>query len=135
LLLNPNTGVISGTPTEFGTFSFAAQLTDSQPVSTTSSTLRIIVDPAPLLITTTGDLPGGRINMDYSQQLIASGGRTPYVWALATGQLPPGLTLNSENGVISGRPTTTGTYTFTVKVTDAAPVTTTSAQLRIIISP
>jgi Putative Ig domain. len=136
LLMNPATGVIAGIPTQFGTFSFAVRLTDSQPESVTSGTLRIIVDPAPLLITSTGDLTGGRVNIDYSFQLVATGGRTPYTWALVAGApLPPGLTLDPATGVISGRPTTAGVYAFTVKVTDATPATATSSLLRITISP
>ncbi len=135
LSLNANSGVISGTPTEFGTFSFTVSLTDSQPVGVTSGTLRIIVDPAPLVITSTGDLTGGRVNVDYTFTLVATGGRTPYTWALATGTLPPGLTLDTATGVISGKPTATGTYGFTVKVTDATPTTSFSALLRITVSP
>ena len=134
LSLNSSTGVISGTPTELGSFTFTVQLTDSQSVSVTSGTLRIIVDPPPLVITSAGDLSGGRLNVDYSLQLLATGGITPYSWVLATGALPPGLTLNTT-GVISGRPTSTGTFAFTVRVTDAAPTNTTSAQLRITVSP
>jgi hypothetical protein len=135
--LNPATGIISGTPTQFGTFSFAVKLRDSQsqPVEVTSGTLRIIVDPAPLVVTSTGDLPGGKVNIDYSQQLVATGGRTPYTWAVATGPLPPGLTLNAQTGVISGRPTSTGVFAFTVSVTDATPTTATSAQIRITVTP
>jgi hypothetical protein len=139
LSLNQNSGVISGTPTQYGTFSFTVGLTDSQhpPFTATSGTLRIIVDPAPLIITTTGDLTNGRINVDYSYQLVATGGRTPYGWALATGSgpLPPGLTLNTTTGVISGRPTATGPFPFTVTVTDATPTTVTSSLLRITITP
>ncbi len=137
LSLNVNSGVISGSPTQFGTFSFTVQLTDSQPVSVTSGTLRILVDPAPLVITSSGDLTGGRVNIDYSFQLVATGGRTPYTWAVATGSgpLPPGLTLNTTTGVISGRPTATGAFPFTVSVTDATPTTATSSQLRITVSP
>ena len=133
--LNPATGVISGTPTQFGSFSFAVKLTDSQPENVTSGTLRIIVDPAPLVVTSTGDFPGGKVNIDYSQQLVATGGRTPYTWALATGPLPPGLTFNTQTGVISGRPTATGVFAFTVSVTDATPSTATSAQIRITVIP
>lgn len=135
LTLNANSGVISGTPTQFGTYSFTVTMTDSQPLSVTSGTLRIIVDPAPLVITSTGDLPGGRVNIDYSHQLVATGGRTPYTWALATGPLPPGLTLNASTGVISGKPTATGAFAFTVSVTDTTPTTATSTQLRITVSP
>jgi hypothetical protein len=50
--------------------------------------------------------------------LAATGGTTPYTWSLSSGTLPAGLTLSAA-GVISGTPTTPGTYTITVKVTDA----------------
>lgn len=139
LSLNQNSGVISGTPTQYGTFSFTVGLTDSQhpPFTATSGTLRIIVDPAPLIITSSGDLTNGRINVDYSYQLVVTGGRTPYVWTLAagSGSLPPGLILNAATGVISGRPTATGQFTFAVSVTDATPTTATSLPLRITITP
>jgi len=139
LSLNQNSGLISGIPTQYGTFSFTVGLTDSQhpPFTATSATLRIIVDPAPLIITSSGDLTNGRINVDYSYQLVATGGRTPYVWALATGSgpLPPGLTLDTSTGVISGRPTATGQFPFTVTVTDGTPTTVTSSLLRITITP
>lgn len=135
LALNASSGTISGTPTQYGTFSFTVKLTDSQPVEVTSATLRIIVDPAPLVINSNGDLPGGKVATDYSQQLDATGGRTPYAWAVATGALPTGLTLNATTGVISGKPTATGTFTFTVRVTDATPTIVTSAPLRIAVVP
>jgi hypothetical protein len=139
LTLGQNSGVITGTPTLYGTFTFTVGLSDSQhpPFTTTSATLRIIVDPLPLMITSSGDLVGGRVNVDYLFQLVATGGRTPYTWALATGSgpLPPGLTLNSTTGVISGKPTATGQFPFTVSVTDGTPTAVTSSQLRITISP
>lgn len=139
LSLNANSGTISGTPTQYGTFTFTVGISDSQhpPFTGVSATLRIIVDPAPLVITSNGDLTNGRINIDYSFQLVVTGGRTPYVWALAAGSgpLPPGLILNPVTGVISGRPTATGQYPFTVTVTDATPSTVTSALLRITVTP
>lgn len=141
LSLNANSGNISGTPTQFGTFSFTLRLTDSQtPADTlTSGMLRIVVDPAPLFVTSSGALPGGAVNTNYSQQLAATGGKPPYTWALATGSLPlpPGLALNATTGVISGKPTTAGFYTFTVTVTDSdTPAkTATSTPLIINVSP
>lgn len=56
----------------------------------------------------------------YSQTLVASGGTSPYTWALVSGSLPGGLSLNSSSGAITGTPTTTGTFNFTVEVTDSA---------------
>jgi hypothetical protein len=135
LSLNANTGAITGTPTQDGTFSFTVRLRDQQPASVVSGTLRIIVDPAPLVITSAGDLTAGRINIDYSFQLAFTGGRAPYTWALATGALPPGLILNTGTGVISGKPTATGTFTFTVSLTDGQPVTVQSQTLRIAVTP
>jgi hypothetical protein len=135
LSLNSSTGTISGTPTQDGTFSFTVRLRDQQPVTVVSETLRIIVDPAPLVITSAGDLTAGRINVDYSFQLLFTGGRAPYTWAVATGALPSGLTLNTATGVISGKPTVIGTFAFTVSLTDGQPVTVQSQQLRIAITP
>jgi acid phosphatase len=70
----------------------------------------------PLTISTT-NLPAGTVSQGYSVQLNAAGGTAPYTWSVTSGALPAGLLLSSS-GVISGTPTTTGTTTFTAKVTD-----------------
>jgi len=134
LSLNANTGLISGTPTAAGDFTFTVKLTDDTPTTVTSSTLRIVID-AELRITTTGDLTAGRVNTDYSFTLQATGGRTPYAWTVVSGALPFGLTLNSATGVISGRPSVAETFTFTVRLTDGTPTSTTSTPLRIVVAP
>ncbi|RLC74381.1 MAG: hypothetical protein DRI61_16745, partial [Chloroflexi bacterium] len=77
--------------------------------------------PEPLNINTPG-LPSGTVGTSYSYILSASGGTSPYTWSLKSGSLPDGLSLN-DNGVISGKPTVSGTYTFTVKVIDSATPT------------
>jgi hypothetical protein len=148
LSLNATTGLINGIPTALGTFSFTVRLSDSQapPATLVSNTLRIIIealpDPpppppgGPLTITSAGTLTAGRLNKDYSFQLVATGGTTPYTWALSLGNaLPPGLVLNPTTGIISGKPVTTGFFTFTVRVTDAAATTVTSSQLSINVTP
>lgn len=72
-----------------------------------------------LEISTSQYLPGANRGSSYSVTLRATGGTTPYRWSLAGGsRLPSGLTLSSS-GTISGTPASTGTFTFTARVTDA----------------
>lgn len=71
---------------------------------------------APFVITTT-TLPGGVAGSAYATTLTATGGSGPRVWS-AFGALPPGFTLSSP-GVLGGTPTTAGSFTFKVRVTDA----------------
>jgi len=111
-------GVISGAPTSPGNFSFTAQVSDSsnQQVSRNFSiTVTTIVK-----ITTTS-LPHAVQNAAYSQQLQATG-TGPFFWAVISGTLPAGLTLTS-GGLLQGTPTTLGSQTFTVSVTDARNAT------------
>jgi hypothetical protein len=63
-------------------------------------------------------LPAPAIGVAYSQTFTASGGIAPYTYVVATGSLPPGLALSSSSGVLSGIPTTSGTFTFSVLATD-----------------
>ena len=92
-----------------------------------------VVDPPPppplTLVTTT--LPGGTLGTAYSQTMAATGGVQPYRWAVTSGSLPAGLTLNSSTGLISG--TVGGVQTvvnFTVTVTDSqSPAKTANASL------
>ncbi len=64
-------------------------------------------------------LADGIINIEYSQNLAATGGGSPYTWSLSSGSLPSGLSLNSSTGEISGIPPAEGTSNFIVVVTDA----------------
>jgi len=84
-----------------------------------------LLPPPPLVVTTTS-LPNATNGVAYSQTLEASGGNSPYTWTNILGSLPTGLTLGN-NGLISGTPTTNGTFIFTVKVTAAAIFTATEA--------
>jgi hypothetical protein len=74
--------------------------------------------PPDLAISTTS-LPNGVSGTFYSSTLAATGGITPYLWAIDSGSLPTGLSLNSQTGAISGTPTSAGTSNFTIRVTDA----------------
>jgi hypothetical protein len=75
-----------------------------------------------LQITTSGTLPQGQQGSTYSDAFTASGGTSPYSWSVSAGTTPPGVALNS-NGNFAGMPTTTGTFSFTVVVTDASSKT------------
>jgi hypothetical protein len=131
LSLDNSTGTISGTPTTPGTYNFTVTAADAT-LSTASQALSITINPAPAVTTTS--LPSGTAGTAYSQTLAASGGTPPYTWSLTTGSLPPGLTLDTSTGTISGTPITPGTYNFTAQATDANN-TTASKPLTITINP
>ena len=68
---------------------------------------------------TTETLSNGTVGEFYCcGNLFASGGIAGYTWTMVSGELPPGLELPRRENTISGTPTTAGTYTFTVQVTD-----------------
>jgi len=77
----------------------------------------VTTGPQSLAVTTAPHLPGGKWGYSYSTVLKAACGAGTYVWTVASGTPPPGLTF-SQGGVLSGWPTDTGTYTFQVSVTD-----------------
>jgi Putative Ig domain len=83
------------------------------------------VAPQPVCITTT-TVPSGTQHVPYSATLAAVGGTAPYTWSLASGSLPPGLSISSS-GTITGTPTTAGTFTFTIKATDSVAATATQS--------
>jgi hypothetical protein len=74
----------------------------------------------PLSISTASSLPA-RVGVKYSQQLTTAGGVAPYVWTIATGSLPEGVTLSSS-GLLSGTPKVSGSFSFTIEVTDSKKV-------------
>ncbi len=122
-------GTISGTPTASGSFTFTAKVTDSTTptaqTATKSFALTVAAAVSPVTITTS-TLPAGQVGVAYSTLLAASGGTTPYSWSLGSGILPAGLSL-STGGTLSGTPTTAGSFTFTIKVTDSTTPTTQTA--------
>jgi hypothetical protein len=66
----------------------------------------------------TSNLPPPSQGIPYSQSLMATGGVPVYAWEIASGTLPPGLALDSFTGVISGTPTQTNAYSFTIRLRD-----------------
>ncbi len=131
-------GQISGTPAQAGSFSFTAQVTDSSSApQTASANLDIVVKAAAVTppAISTSSLPGGQVNSAYTASLSGTGGTPAYSWTLLSGQLPPGLALNASSGAIAGTPSQSGSYSFTVKLTDSGnPVQTDVANLSISIA-
>lgn len=111
-----NSGQITGTPTASGAFNCVVQVTDSAG-AIANQALTITVN-TPLAIATTS-LADGALSVAYNQGFTATGGEGAYTWGFVSGILPPGITLSGA-GVLSGTPTATGSFTFTVKVTDLA---------------
>jgi len=129
---------ISGTPAQAdngNTYSFTVQGAGDQGQPLYQS-YQITVDPnQPLTVVLPAGGPGGTSSpvlfpapaeTAYAQDFFSGGGAAPYTWALTAGQLPPGLTLQTDsccgpryaNDELAGTPTTAGTYTFTMRVSD-----------------
>ncbi len=112
-----STGLIFGTPKTEGTFTFTIQVKD-EIRATDTETFSITIQPPPLVVTTE-ILSNGTVGEFYCcGNLFASGGVPGYTWSVVSGERPPGLELPRRENTISGTPTTAGTFTFTVQVTD-----------------
>ncbi len=87
-------------------------------IANDNAVAQFTVRPPNALQITTTSLPDGTQDEFYSEQLTASGGQSPYHWYLPGGtiSLPPGTMNLSDAGVLSGTPTTAGTYDFWVGV-------------------
>jgi hypothetical protein len=117
-------GLLSGTPSSLGVFNFTVQVTSSgaqQQVAAQPFRLQVI---SALTITNASTLPNGTFSVLYSTTLGATGGVAPYTWTQTSGTLPDGLQL-STSGLISGIPSRSGVFTFTVQTADSSNLTTT----------
>jgi hypothetical protein len=124
-------GTLSGTPSVDGSFPITVGLTDAD-AKTAQKSFTLIINPPPLVLASAVNLDLGRGN-EFSFQLVATGGRLPYAWSLASGALPEGVSLNASTGVISGVPTIEGTYNLVVKLRDQPGTeVTTTIQIRVL---
>ena len=79
---------------------------------------QVVKSVATLTLTTTS-LPNATVGTAYNQALAVTGGLQPYTFAITSGSLPDGLSLDSNSGKITGTPTSEGDSPFTAQVTDS----------------
>lgn len=118
LALNSSTGLISGTPSASGSYSFTIQATNAAGSDSQAYSGTVTSSPVAPTITTTS-LTSLTQGSSFSQTLSATG-TAPIAWTISAGTLPAGLSLNSSTGSITGTPTGTGAYSFTVQATNSA---------------
>ena len=104
------------TLTNEGTVTNNGTLTNNGTINNSGTLPSNIGGNTPPSITTTSPLVSGTVGTEYSVTLAASGTET-IIWS-NSGNLPAGLTLDENTGVISGTPTADGTFNFTVKATN-----------------
>ncbi len=129
LTLDPSTGEIFGSPAndpnvpEYSyIYEFTVHVSDaSDPAQTATQALSIRISEE--LVINSVSLPDWIVNAEYPEKTLqATGGIGPYTWTILSGQLPPGVNLTQvgDQAVISGTPTSAGSYAFTVEVLDSS---------------
>ncbi|MDX2138133.1 MAG: putative Ig domain-containing protein [Chloroflexota bacterium] len=118
------TGVLSGIPTQHGGAMFTLQVVDAAG-TVASQMYSLVINPStiPSLTLTPSSLPIAYVNTGYQAVIGAQGGNGAYTYLITGGMLPPGMMMDGATGVISGMPTTEGSYTFTVQAFDSAGAT------------
>ncbi|MBU6182763.1 MAG: formylglycine-generating enzyme family protein [Verrucomicrobia bacterium] len=126
LSINATTGIISGNFTGGGNLTYNATFTVRDNANRTANKTCPIVVRDRLAITTASPLPFGIRGFPYpgktgapTVSINATGGWPPYNFQRIAGLLPDGLSINPNTGVISGTPTKTGTFKFTIRVKDS----------------
>ncbi|MDQ7996381.1 MAG: autotransporter domain-containing protein [Luteibacter sp.] len=116
-------GTLSGTPTQAGNFPVAIHVTDSSTGAgspfTATVNMTLAVDADPLVLTPASPALTATYGVSNSITFTSSGGSAPRTLSL-TGALPAGMSFDPASGVLSGTPTVTGSFPFTVTVTDGS---------------
>jgi uncharacterized protein (TIGR03437 family) len=115
LNINATTGVLSGTPTSSGPFSFTVEAFSASANVFATQTFSLTVSSLCFLAAT---LPNGDLNSFYRESLVVTGGTAPFTWSIKAGGLPTGVSIDPKSGLLSGTPTVAGPFNFTVQVVD-----------------
>jgi len=132
-------GLLSGTPTTPGNYTYTLQATDTAPPQggaprtvTKSFTLRIT-----LPITVTSPTPiNATVGVVSTTVMTATGGAPPYLWQTTGTGFPTWLKFDpASNDFLTGTPPAAGTFTFTVKATDSLGNTATKTLTMVVTAP
>ncbi|MEA9581291.1 putative Ig domain-containing protein [Xanthomonas nasturtii] len=113
-------GTLSGTPTVEGTFNVTVEASDAN--SFTGTRAYALTVAGPTLVLPASTLPAGTAGQAYTAAISpATGGTAPYSYALSAGALPAGIVLDTATGGLSGTPTVSGSFNFTLTASDSTP--------------
>ncbi|HVK50209.1 MAG TPA: putative Ig domain-containing protein [Pseudoxanthomonas sp.] len=119
--ITANSVTLSGTPTASGNFNVIASATDSSTGTgpfRPSQNFNLSVSAPTLTLSPAAGTLLADYGIAYSQTYVAGGGTPNYTYSIIAGALPNGLSLDPSTGVLSGVPTVTGLYTFSVRARD-----------------
>jgi hypothetical protein len=125
-------GILTGTPTQSGTFNVSVTAIDTS-ASPQSTTVQFTLQVNAALAITTATLPNGTEGTPYSATIGTSGGTPPISFSITQANFPPGLTITqppvtSTTDTLAGTPTLAGNYTFSESVADSGSPTETATQ-------
>jgi hypothetical protein len=129
LIVDPTAGLISGTPVASGTSVVQLSATNAAGSGTSTLTITISGTVTPPPVITSATVGGATVSFAYSYQITASNNPTSY----GATSLPPGLTVDPASGIVSGTPTTAGTYNSTVSATNAAGTGSASVTFNVVV--
>ena len=134
LTLTPD-GIVAGNPVEIGTFIVTVQAIDvTWPDNRASGTLSLTIAPAALSATIPA-APLGNVGVPYQLTAVVTGQVGAVNWSIASGSLPPGLSLDQASGTITGVPAVSGSFTSVIQVQDTSNGRTAAAGATIAIAP
>ncbi len=112
-------GVLSGTPTAEGSFGFDVKAVSGSPQATKTYMLGVRQPVSVKSPFGPARPPSSEVGIRLAKSFSATGGSGTYTWALASGTLPTGVTLDTAKGTITGTPRTAGSFAFTLTATDS----------------
>ncbi|HEV7487911.1 MAG TPA: putative Ig domain-containing protein [Thermoanaerobaculia bacterium] len=125
-------GLLSGTPTQTGSFPITVKVTDGNNCTGIGATYTLVIGCQTINVTNPATTTG-TIQVAFNQTFTQSGAIGGATFSLNSGSLPAGLTLSSA-GVLSGTPTVIGSFPITVKVTDGNGCTGVGATYNLVIN-